>query len=544
MIAEQIRVTPFNLSRIISCEIKKEPNEHGKAYVKGYTDAQDEESCLRMLSKETSVQIEAIDECGQSRVIFHGRIKDSKIGRDNQLLMVEMNLITHTSLMDLEKRIRAFQTPQRTYQSIFDTVMKGYFKGGCILTKGQDAITEEFIVQYQETDWEFIKRLASHLQTVIVPEVQTEGVKVYVGLPQRSKCIQSNTTSYKACKWIQDYLYKQQNQVEGLLEDDELCYEIQEQEMMELGEQIELWGKKYYVVGTKSYLDGHQMWSNILLKRQKGVSVPKQYNDRIVGASMDGRIMEVQEAQVKIKLSADGAGEEKRWFPFSTVYSSPDGSGWYCMPEVGDEIRLYFPTIKEKHAYVISAVHLPVNEGSFKAAPTGASSRGGESRSGGYSTGSPETYSHSASGSAGYSVMSAGGYSTRRAGEDTIEESEIKSMDIQGGSNPKKNTGSKIRSNPNEKIILTETGKMVKLTPTQIHLSNGKGLDIILDDREGIMILSDKMVNIRSNEMVNIASGMGVELVGMNKVQLSQGKSTIMLIEEKVRVRGAEIRMQ
>lgn len=85
---------------------------------------------------------------------------------------------------------------------------------------------------------------------------------------------------------------------------------------------------------------------------------------------------------------------------------------------------------------------------------------------------------------------------------------------------------------------------MVKLTPTQIHLSNGKGLDIILDDREGIMILSDKMVNIRSNEMVNIASGMGVELVGMNKVQLSQGKSTIMLIEEKVRVRGAEIRMQ
>ena len=58
------------------------------------------------------------------------------------------------------------------------------------------------------------------------------------------------------------------------------------------------------------------------------------------------------------------------------------------------------------------------------------------------------------------------------------------------------------------------------------------------------MILSDKMVNIRSNEMVNIASGTGVELVGMNKVQLSQGKSTIMLIEEKVRVRGAEIRMQ
>lgn len=38
------------------------------------------------------------------------------------------------------------------------------------------------------------------------------------------------------------------------------------------------------------------------------------------------------------------------------------GSGWYCMPEKGDEIRLYIRTVKEKHAYVISSVHLAVDQ--------------------------------------------------------------------------------------------------------------------------------------------------------------------------------------
>lgn len=47
----------------------------------------------------------------------------------------------------------------------------------------------------------------------------------------------------------------------------------------------------------------------------------------------------------------------KYWFSFSTVYSSADGSGWYCMPEIGDRVRLYFPASQESKAYVASAYH-------------------------------------------------------------------------------------------------------------------------------------------------------------------------------------------
>jgi len=46
------------------------------------------------------------------------------------------------------------------------------------------------------------------------------------------------------------------------------------------------------------------------------------------------------------------------WFPYSTVYSTPNGPGWYCMPEVGDHVRLHVPSELESDAYVISAVHM------------------------------------------------------------------------------------------------------------------------------------------------------------------------------------------
>ncbi len=36
----------------------------------------------------------------------------------------------------------------------------------------------------------------------------------------------------------------------------------------------------------------------------------------------------------------------------------PDGAEWYCMSEVGDEVRVVFPDNCEEHAYVASSVHI------------------------------------------------------------------------------------------------------------------------------------------------------------------------------------------
>lgn len=66
----------------------------------------------------------------------------------------------------------------------------------------------------------------------------------------------------------------------------------------------------------------------------------------------------MEKDQVQVSLAYDVEGGGKRWFAYSTPYSSPDGTGWYFMPEPGEEIRLHFPTQEEDAAYVVSSTHI------------------------------------------------------------------------------------------------------------------------------------------------------------------------------------------
>ncbi|WP_308167970.1 hypothetical protein [Clostridium estertheticum] len=106
-------------------------------------------------------------------------------------------------------------------------------------------------------------------------------------------------------------------------------------------------------------LDG--MISNkYILRDNKGIKVRRDYNNKVVGISLKGNVLDTKNDTVKINLEIDGNQDigKARWFSYSTVYSSPDGTGWYCMPEVGDVIRLYFRDNEEKNAYAISSANL------------------------------------------------------------------------------------------------------------------------------------------------------------------------------------------
>jgi len=87
--------------------------------------------------------------------------------------------------------------------------------------------------------------------------------------------------------------------------------------------------------------------------------MPVQNNYRLSGASLFGIVKAVRGEKVQIEIFNDENKNKTgiRWFPYATVYSSGDGTGWYCMPEPGDKIRLYFPNEHDREAYAVSAYH-------------------------------------------------------------------------------------------------------------------------------------------------------------------------------------------
>ena len=495
MKAERIRVSPFTFSRITECQIQKEVNTHGFARIRGYIPTEKEAEYLETACGQVEVTIEAINEEGENRQIYCGVLEDLQIAYKNSVCIMEITVVPYTCLMDLNPVRRSFQIPSMTYQEVFNCVAAGYPGGGALMSAWSDVAIGEPVVQYQETDWEFVKRLASHFNTVVTPSYTTSGAKLYIGLVERPGASRMNPVCYQAKKVVKEYLYKTQNQVEGIVEDDSLWYIAEDQELYEVGEMVNFRNRIYYVAGMESRLEGHQLWNTYSLKTLAGFKVPKLYNEKIVGASLDGVVTAVRADVVQIRLNADGIGGTGKWFSFSTVYSSPDGSGWYCMPEPGDEIRLYFPTEKEKHGYVISAVHLPVTESN-----AGSSGGGGSVKSSGGSSG----------GSSG---------SSRNPGAD--------------------------RSDPTHKTIHTVSGKTVDLAETYILLDAGNGMQILLDDNEGIIITSPLGVTIQSEADIDIASlGGKVEVSGGESVDIKQDSGQVSVSAESVIISGANAKVQ
>ena len=108
-------------------------------------------------------------------------------------------------------------------------------------------------------------------------------------------------------------------------------------------------------------LDGRELVHHYKLRSKAALQTIKQFNERMIGASLEANISGVSKDTVQVNIAADGIQSNRKWFLYSTVYSSPDGTGWYCMPEEGDSVRLYLPNEKEKDGYIISAVHVPAD---------------------------------------------------------------------------------------------------------------------------------------------------------------------------------------
>jgi hypothetical protein len=87
-------------------------------------------------------------------------------------------------------------------------------------------------------------------------------------------------------------------------------------------------------------------------------------NKNLQGLSLKATVSKVEGNGVWLSIWED---ENKKQsgncsFFYATVYATPDGRGWYCMPEAGDEIRLTFPDYCEKEAYAASSIHMQSSE--------------------------------------------------------------------------------------------------------------------------------------------------------------------------------------
>ena len=87
----------------------------------------------------------------------------------------------------------------------------------------------------------------------------------------------------------------------------------------------------------------------------RGLAAPAISNQNCSGKILTGTVQDVSGSKVKVQFSFDASYSGDHWFEYSTAYSSSDKSGWYCMPENGDTVRVFFPSGNEGQAFAASS---------------------------------------------------------------------------------------------------------------------------------------------------------------------------------------------
>ena len=356
-----LRLSPFHTLDTLSCHIKKCVNDHMRFEFCGLIQPEDEENFLNTGMEDIAVELSMVGEDGSEYLLCCGVARDIQIQREGDLRRLSVEAVSGTYYEDLVKYVRVFQDSSSTYDVVLKHNEKNYQDAGHSMMIGNGSTIGDLVVQYRETDWEFARRMASHFNSVVVPAYRTKGIHYYFGFPDGKQNIELSKHTYTIRKDAGDYLTKTKNQVLSLIEADALCLEVESRDVYEIGDSFPFQGQTYYIYEIESVLDGRELVHHYKLRSKAAFQTIKQFNERMIGASLEANISGVSKDTVQVNIAADGIQSNRKWFLYSTVYSSPDGTGWYCMPEEGDSVRLYLPNEKEKDGYIISAVHVPAD---------------------------------------------------------------------------------------------------------------------------------------------------------------------------------------
>lgn len=356
----QIKMEPFDFIAIREFRILQEPGNHGTAKIAVRIKDELKERYMETLISETWVRLLAVDKEEKEAVytvLFHGIVTDFSFTQDGYETIMELEIKSGTILMDLKPHFRVFQNEEALCASLHQKIAETYPAGAAVPLEGGQDQTMGVLVQYQETDWEFLKRLAARCGHCLTPIALGKECRYTIGLPKGRKR-QAETGRIRMRLDTGEYMEKSRNGMPALQPGDLLELVLTDREIFQTGDFIEYQGKNYFIYKILTTYQGAECCHEYTLRTKEGLKVLPLLHKEATGCSFDGVVSAVTRDKVQVEIQGDEwkGADGKKWFLYSTVYSSPDGAGWYCMPEAGDSVRLYVPE-KEEDSFVISAVH-------------------------------------------------------------------------------------------------------------------------------------------------------------------------------------------
>lgn len=390
--------------------------DHSVAHVKGIIDEKKHSEMLRGINEETPFVIKKND----GKVLFAGFVSDVKFAKEEALFTFQLTAKGATAKMDVMKRSRTFFKKGITYKQIIDGVVRTYPGASFLSNVNLDRATDFPIIQYKETDWEFISRLASMFGAVLRPVENSLAPRFEIGCIKKK--VEADVTVYEdvlekdLLNCEKDFYARSINfSVEDTQETSGQAFESATgssfSEKLESVESSSISGsfataelagsfaeaevigaeetqgtveypnvldyttkmftlKDYYPSGTflrvngaeltvsyvEGYLDKGALCFDYVARLSDGIRTIYHDNQELAGASLTGTVKQRQGNTVSLNLDIDQDDGIAGDGEDYFFAYAIETKGYYCMPVEGAKVHLYFPTSKEWEAIAVHSL--------------------------------------------------------------------------------------------------------------------------------------------------------------------------------------------
>lgn len=327
--------TSIPLQVLYRVEIEYIENEHGKCIIKATVDKKNVQMILQSSFCEHKIVVINND----NKILFNGIVERSELEIENCYVVVTILGLSRTVLLDRNLKRRSFQNTNMTYMQIINKIVSNYENINLTWYIAKDKRIEYPIIQYDETDWEFIKRLSSHLNSVVYANDLGEEILFSIGCREGKEREES----------LFDFLKYGNTDCENKSRRKKKYIEIETYESWNLGDFIYVDGFKYKVYRKFEIFTKGEMIHRYTLGEANFVYVNKLNNKKLKGISLAGIIKKTEKENIYIQLDIDNeetANYKWDWRP-------ENGNLCYCMPEIGVKAWLYFPSEEEKDGLIV-----------------------------------------------------------------------------------------------------------------------------------------------------------------------------------------------
>ncbi|MCR5756863.1 MAG: DUF6531 domain-containing protein, partial [Selenomonas sp.] len=329
-----VRLSGLEYRKLEALKIVEKAGQHGRCQLElGMDDSFGEQDVLQLENREIIVR-------AGEQIIFAGVIGSSQLIQQAGEKRLQVILYTKSFLLDIHKKSRTFQPEDKTLQDMARSVASSYEAE--VIVPENETISR-LVYQEEQTDWEFLCRLAESTGRYIFADAKSQGIRISLGyMPFRQSQLQADDHILSQRVLLEKCLRAQENTAKRALPCEYTLTDMDTPDLS-LGVGYGLKNGERGQVVMHSCIEAQDglLINHLQLVNKEGcrVDARTELQDRNRGRYLTGKIIAVDGTNVKVHFDVDESQDESEacWIPYENIVNNY----MYSMPDVGDKVFVY-----------------------------------------------------------------------------------------------------------------------------------------------------------------------------------------------------------